>query len=361
MQLPAITVNSNRKISIQRMLPAPGEILVESGQKVEALTVIGRTETPSRFRVIDIARQFGRPDIDLDEILEVSEGESVTANQVIASAPGGVSLLKRSVRTPVAGHVAAIGPTWVLLETERTPTEVQAFISGVVARVLGNRGVVVEANGAIIEAACGFGGEAVGRLKRLVNSPFEPLSASALNEEASDSIILGGQTVDEAVLREAEKWKVRGIIVGSIDAALLELDPPTKVRVVATEGFGDLPMSAYTFGILTSLSRREVSIRGRSLHLTAAAQPYEPSIILATDGSKKGIYSGSSQPEKPTPVTEGSRVRIIQGQHLGSSGTIVNIPAEPQVLATGILALGANVKFQNEVVFVPWANLEQVA
>ena len=104
-----------------------------------------------------------------------------------------------------------------------------------------------------------------------------------------------------------------------------------------------------------------VSIRGRSLHLSAAAQPYEPPIILATDGSKKGGYSGSSQPEKPTPVTEGSRVRIIQGQHLGASGTIVNIPAEPQVLATGIIALGANIKFQNEVVFVPWANLEQVA
>ncbi|MCB9101487.1 MAG: hypothetical protein H6632_18255 [Anaerolineales bacterium] len=360
MQLPATTVNINRKISLQRMLPASGEILVEPGQKVEALTVIGRTEIPSRFRVIDIARQLSRPDVDLDEILQVSEGEAVAANQVIASTAGG-ALLKRSVRTPVAGHVAAIGPTWVLLETERTPTEVQAFISGVVARVLGNRGVVVEANGAIIEAACGFGGEAVGRLKRLVNSPFEPLSSSALNEEASDSIILGGQTVDEDVLREAEKWKVRGIIVGSINASLLELDPPPKVRVVATEGFGDLPMSAYTFGILTSLSRREVSIRGRSLHLAAAAQTFEPPIILATDGSKKGTYSGSSQPEKPTPVTEGSRVRIIQGQHLGASGSIVNIPAEPQVLTTGILALGANVKFQNEVIFVPWANLEQVA
>ena len=244
------------------MLPAPGEILVEPGQKVEALTVIGQTETPSRFRIIDIARQLGWPDVDLDEVLHIAEGESVTINQIIASAPGGVTLLKRSVRTPVAGHVAAIGPTWVLLETERTPTEVQAFISGVVARVLGNRGVVVEANGTIIEAACGFGGEAVGRLKRLVNSPFEPLSASALNEDASDSIILGGQTVDEEVLREAEKWKVRGIIVGSIDASLLELDPPTKVRVVATEGFGE---PAVVRAVVDALDAGDLLMIGNSL------------------------------------------------------------------------------------------------
>lgn len=358
MQLPVTTVSTNRKISIQRLLPTPGEILVDPGQLVEALTVVARTEIPSRYRMIDFARHFGRTDIDLDEVLKVSEGDTVTANQIIAVAK--VGFLQRSVRAPVAGFVAAIGPTWLLLETERTTSEIQAFISGKVARVLGNRGVLIETSGAIIEAACGFGGEAVGRLKRMVNSPFESLSINSINEEVSDSIILGGQTVDEEVLREAEKWKARGIIVGSIDAALLELDPPTKVRVVATEGFGDIPMSAYTFGILTSLSRKEVSIRGRSPHLSSGSSQSDPPIILAAAVQKKESYASAGRPDKPNPVSEGSRVHVIQGQYLGYSGIIDSVPAEPQVMATGILALGANVKLNNEVVFIPWANLEQI-
>ena len=358
MQLPLTTVNANRKISIQRMLPTAGEILVEPGQVVEPLTVVARTETPSRYRLIDLARQFGRTDIDLDEVLQVAEGETVEAYEIIAVAK--VGFLQRSVRAPVAGYVAAIGPTWVLLETERTTTEIQAFIHGKIARIVGQRGVVIEGTGAIIEAACGFGGEAVGRLKRLVNSPFEPLLIDAINEEASDSIVLGGQTLNEEALRQAEKWQVRGVIVGSIDASLLELDPPTKVRVVATEGFGNIPMSAYTFGILTSLSRKEVSIRGQSPHLMPASERPDPPIILAAAGAKKLSYTSVNQPDKPTPVSEGSRVRVIQGQYLGHSGTIHAIPTEPQITATGILTLGAIIKFQNEVVFIPWANLEQI-
>lgn len=358
MQLPATTVNTNRKISVQRLLPTPGEILVEPGQIVEALTVVARAETPSRYRVIDLARHFGSADIDPDEVLRVSEGDSVEANQLIAVAK--VGLLQRSVRAPTAGYVAAVGPGWLLLETEQTTTEVQAFVAGKVARLLGNRGVVIETGGAIIEAACGFGGEAVGRLKRLVNSPFEALSLDIINEEASESIILGGQTIDEDVLRQAEKWKVRGIIVGSIDASLLTLDPPPKVRVVATEGFGNIPMSAYTFGILTSLSRKEVSIRGISAHMNASSYRSDPPIILAAAGPKKGSYAGTGQPDQTAPVTEGSRVRVIQGHYLGYSGTIAALPSEPQILETGILALGAEVKIQNDIVFVPWANLEQI-
>jgi hypothetical protein len=262
----------------------------------------------------------------------------------------------------------AIGPGWVLLETERTTTEIQAFINGKISRVLSNIGVIVEANGAIIEAACGFGGEAYGRLKRLVNSPFEMLEAEAIGEDVSGSIILGGRTVDEETLRQAETWQVRGIIVGSIQASLLNLDPPTKVRVVATEGFGDVPMSAYTFGVLTSLSRREISIRGQTPNLTRApggGLSEDPPIILAADASsiKASSYTtlptSTGQPEKQE-ITVGSRVRVIQGKSLGASGIIDSLPPEPQPTETGIVAPGAYVNFNNEIHYVPWTNLEQV-
>ncbi len=346
----------------------PGETLVYPGRNVKALNVVARAEVSSRYRVINVARQLARPQVDMSEVMQVSAGDFVEANQVIATLKGGLSFLQRSVRVPADGHIATVGPGWVLLETERTATEIQAFINGVVSRVLPNRGVVIESEGTMIEAACGFGGEAYGRLRRLVDSPFEALEANAIDESVSEAIILGGQTVDEETLRTAEEWQVRGIIVGSIQASLLNLNPPVKVRVVATEGFGDIPMSPYTFGVLTSLSRREISIRGQTPGLTPVSNNQwvdETPIILASS-IPKGVgtsYTGSSAAagnQENLEATVGSRVRIIRGNLLGVSGAIDSIPLEPQPTEAGIIAPGAYVKVNNQVQFVPWANLKQI-
>ena len=341
------------------MLPVPGEIMVQPGQKVEALTVVAQAQMPSRYRVIDVARQLAAPNIDMNEVMLVKPDDKVEVNQIIAARKGGL-LFQRSVRAPAAGHIAAVGPGWVLLETEQTEIELQAFINGWVSRVIANWGVIIESSGATIEAAIGFGGEAHGRLKRVVNSPYDELLAIELDENVSEAIVLGGRTLDEETLRTAEHWKVRGIIVGSIDAGLLKLDPPVKVRVVATEGFGDMPMSPYTFGVLTSLSRRDVSIRGVAPHSTANAD--ETSIILAPDSSPKPAteYGQPVDKSKPAEMKVGSRVRVTQGRRLGGSGLINAIPAEPQVTESGLLARGPLVKFNDDISFIPWANLEQI-
>jgi hypothetical protein len=305
----------------------------------------------------------------MGQLMLAEVGDYVKEGQIIASMKGGLPVFQRSVRAPAAGHITTVGPGWVLLETERTTLEVQAFINGTVNRLLPNsRGVTIEAYGAMIEASCGFGGEAHGRLKRLVNSPYEALRTEAIDENVRESIVLGGRTVDEEALRKAEDWHVRGIIVGSIDASLLHLDPPVKVRVVATEGFGDIPMSTYTFSLLTSLSRREISVRGQSPHLgiyPASQAADESPIILAADAKKAGRndYSASrSSPEKRShsEAAIGSRVRITRGILLGASGTIESVPTKPQLTDAGIIAAGAVIKLNNESYFIPWANLELI-
>jgi hypothetical protein len=345
------------------VLPWPGEVLVQPGQKVEAKSVVARTEIPGRYQVINIARQLGQLQPDMAEVMVVEEDDEVKAGQVIAASKGG--LFRRSVKSPATGYIAAIGPGWVLLETEQIAIEVKAFITGSVARVLADQGVIIEANGAMIEAACGFGGEAFGRLKRLANSPYEMLDVAAIDESAGGSIVLAGRTLDEETLHRAEDWQIRGLIVGSIPASLLKLDPPAKAVVVATEGFGHGPMSPYTFGVLTSLSRREVSIRGSVSHLSGLPGPLrqeEPPVIIATDSSRGANYTAAApaKSQQSPEVTVGSRVRVIQGELLGANGVIESIPSQPQATAAGIIAPGANVKFSHELFFIPWANLEQI-
>jgi hypothetical protein len=362
-QLPERKINGQSKVTLRRMLPVPGEVLVQRGQQVEALTIVACAHAPRRYRLVNIARQLGQPQVDMEQVMLKPEGDEVKANEVIARAKGSLPFLQRAARAPAAGRIAAIGPGWVLLETEDAAIELPAFINGIVARIIPDQGVIIEASGAIIEAACGFGGEAYGPLKRMVDTPFETAALEAIDENVKNMIILAGRSLDEDTLRRAEEAQVRGIIVGSVDAGLLSLEPPVKVRVVATEGFGDISMSRYTFGVLGSLDGREVSIRGHTPHLSPAAdQTFEETqpIILATSSRASALAAVSAEKKTNPSLAVGSRVRVTRGQFFGASGTITTLPPKPQATEIGLIAPGAIVNLGDTSPYIPLTNLEQL-
>lgn len=363
MQLPERRISAQSKVTLRRALPVTGEVLVQRGQQVEALTIVARARTPHRYRLINVARQLGQPQVEMEQVMLKVEGEEVKANEVIARVQGKLSFLQRAARAPAAGHIAAIGPGWVLLETDSSLVELPAFINGIIARIIPGRGVVIEASGAVIEAACGFGGETYGPLKRLVNNRSDILTPEAIDENLKNMIILAGRSLDEETLRQAEAAQVRGLIVGGIDTALLNLDPPVKVRVVATEGFGDIPMSPYTFGILGTLDGKEVSIRGHTPHLAplpGQTQADSQPLIMATSNKASTLAALSGEKGSSAPLAAGSRVRVTAGQFLGASGTITTLPPQPQASASGLVAPGAIVNLGETSPYIPLANLEQV-
>lgn len=363
MQLHERRINGQCKVTVRRMLPVPGEVLVQRGQQVEAATVVARARTPHRYRLINVARQLAQHDVDMGQVMLKAEGETVKANEVIARVQGSLPFLQRAARTPAAGQIAAIGPGWVLLETEGAAIELLAFINGTVSRLIPERGVVIEASGAVIEGACGFGGEAHGTLKRMIDVPYETLAVEAIDENLENMIILAGRSVDEAILRRAEERQVRGLIVGSFDAALLKLEPPVKVKVVATEGFGDIPMSRYTFGLLGTLDGREVSLRGHTPQLSSVAgqslDEAQP-VIMATSSKASSLAVLSAEKEIKPVLVVGSWVRVTHGPHLGASGTVTTLPPNSQSLESGLLVSGVTVNLGDTSPFIPLANLEQI-
>lgn len=363
MQLPERRINGQGKVTIRRVLPVPGEVLVQRGQQVEATTVVARTRTPHRYRLINVARQLAQPNVDMAQVMLKAEGDMVKTNDVIARAKGALPFLQRAARTPAAGQIAAIGPGWVLLETEGAAIELPAFINGTISRLIPERGVIIEASGAMIEGACGFGGEAYGTLKRMIDVPYESLDVEVIDENLENMIILAGRSVDEAILRRADAVQVRGIIAGSFDAALLKLEPPVKVKVVATEGFGDIPMSRYTFGLLGTLAGKEVSIRGHTPQFSpAAGQNLDDtqSVIMATSSKASSLATLSAEKEVKPVLAVGSWVRVTYGPHIGASGTVTTLPPKPQPLETGLLVPGAIVNLGDASPYIPLANLEQI-
>lgn len=356
------TINAQTKVTIRRMLPVAGEVLVQRGQVVEALTPVAKAQVPRRYHIIDVARQLARSRIDMDAVMLKTVGDSVQANEVVAQITGGLPFLQRKVRAPVAGQITTIGSGWVLLETERVDVELLAFINGLVSRVIPDRGVIIEASGAMIEAACGFGGEAHGLFKRMVDTSADVIAPESINDTLKNCILLAGQTITEEILYRAEEAEVRGLIVGSIDAALLKLDPPSQVRVVATEGFGDIPMSDYTFGILGTLDSREISIRGYTPHiLTIPGTAPEDSrpVILATS-SKASNLAALAEKETKSSLEVGSRVRVVRGPYCGVNGVIKALPPKPLTNTVGLIVPSAHVSLPNDSPYIPLANLEQI-
>jgi len=363
MQIPTITISSESTIVIERMLPRPGEILVQPGQVVRPMDVIARAKS-SQYRIVEVARQLAQPDIELSQVMLKREGDMVEANEIIARIKRRRPFPSRVAYTPVAGRLIMMGPGWVLLETARAIVELRAFAQGLVSKIIPSQGVIIKTRGTAVEAACGFGGEAYGSLKRVVDSPAVIFNPAAIDSTLKHAILLGGRSVDEATLRQLEAAEVDGIIVGSIDASLLSLSPPPKVCLVATEGFGDISMSPYTFNILERLEDRDVLIRA------ALPAPFSPannllkqssSMIAATstEENHQPISAAVEQPEAPE-LKAGSRVRVTRGKFLGQIGLIEVLPPKPQMTEAGIVAPGAFIKLDNALHYIPWANLELV-
>lgn len=333
------------------MLPVPGEVLVGVGEEVEPRKVVARAAPPGKYRVIDVARALRVRDGDVSKMILKGERSVVEADEVIAMRKGALPFLRRACRAPARGYIISVVGGLVLLETESTLFNLPAFVAGRVVEVVEKMGVVIETRGTYIEGACGLGGEVVGVLQVLAGGREHTLLPDQIEAGAHGAIILAGGHLTEETARKAEHVKARGVVAGSIDASLLQLDPPLSISVVATEGFGSMPMSRVAFDLLQGEEGREVSVSG---HTGDRVRPRKPLIVVP---SKKGAQD-FRPPLRRAEV--GDRVRALRLPAAGKVGEIVLIPNARRVLPSGVHATGAVVDFEGEKRFVPWGNLEHI-
>jgi len=335
----------------ERMLPAPGDVLVQAGARVEPADVVAEAEVGGQFRVFDIARHLRIPPAKAIRYLKKEQDDEVKVGEVIARGPG---ILPRQVKSPVAGTIVGIDQRdgRVVIEVASKHVELHAFIKGVVGNVLGNWGVVIETPGALIQALWGIGGEAYGVLAVMTESPGEPLKASSIDIKAHRSLVVGGGWVIESAFEQAQQLQLRGMIVGSIDSGLIELAKRMPFPIVVTEGVGQLPMAAPIFELLKAQDGREVSISATTRTRWGAQRP---EILIP-------LPSETRPPLPPTigaPLTAGARVRVVRGPHTGKVGTVAAVPARAQRIETGTRVHGVEVLLASgATVFVPFANLE---
>jgi hypothetical protein len=345
----ATTVQSNVRIVRERRLPQAGEITVTVGQEVNPVQVVARTSRQRAYTVVRGAELLGVTPDELADYLLVEEGTAIQRKKPILekrSLLGG-----KKITSPVNGVLYQVAGGNLILQHTPELFERRAMIHGVVRRLLSNRGVVIEASGALIEGRWASGREGYGTLK-LVGHHDTLLAAEHINADVRGAILVAGRIKQLNVLELAEENSTRGVVVGSIPADLVPETSQFRFPIMVTEGFGDLPMSTPIYELLKECEGSEASLLG-----DIASNWERPEIIIPR--------TLAESPGPLAPVTEqlreGQQVRLCRAPFMGRVGKIVSVHKSSQMTGAGFRLPGANVKLEDgETVFVPYMNLDMI-
>ena len=332
----------------ERLLPAPGRVLVHTGQKVLATDAIAVAKPANRHMLLEVARGLGVPPEEANPLIQLKEGQKVTKGDIIA---GPIGMLSRTVRAPSDGIVVAVGEGEVLLELEGESESLLAGMPGTVVDLVTDRGAVIETSGALVQGMWGNNQMDKSLLSVLTHSPDDELVSSQLDVSQRGSVVLGSYCGKEETLKTAIELPLRGLILASMPARLVPLARQAPFPIMLLEGFGRLPMNPVAYTILTTNEEREVTVNASAWDPQRGIRP-EAIIQLPTT-------SQIPAPAETDIFALGQTVRIRRAPCTAQAGTLVSLRSGQTVFPSGIHAQAGVVKLENgEQVVVPLANLD---
>ncbi len=348
MQAPITHILPAAVIRRERLMSAGGRIIARRGQQVSPSDVVAEAVIRPEHLLLDIGRGLGLPPKDADHYIQCRAGDEVGEGDVLA---GPVGIGRRVVRAPRSGTVVVAGDGQVLLELEGEFTELKAGYTGVVTDIIGDRGVVIKSIGSLIQGVWGNGKINFGLLNILAHAPGEVVTSDLMDVSFRGSVIMACICEDEKVLHTAEELPVRGMILASMDSALVPVALSVNFPIVLIEGFGKLPMNQVAFKILSSSAMREVAVNAEPWNRIGNTRP--EAVVSVPEGTF---------PEEPTEMAAfavGQTVRVVSSPYKGVVGTLTYLKQGFSVLKSGIQAQVAEVRLSNEEsVEIPLANLE---
>lgn len=364
---PGLKIKEVMTVRKTRILPIPGEVLVEKWDIVDFDTIVARTMSPGDPHIFEAANLLGLEPDELSRYMVKKVGDTVKKDEVIAQYIAFWGLLKRFVKSPIDGVIENVSPLSgrVTAREHPTPIEVKAYIPGKVVDIIPNEGVIIDTNAAFIQGIFGISGEKHGQLKVIVDSPDETLTDQMITSEHRGKIIVGGSFITLEAMRKAIEKGVTGIVVGGINAADLTNFLGYRIGVaitgeedigttlIVTEGFGRMRMSYRTFEYLRSSDGQEVAINGATQIRAGVLRPEViiPHPYQRAEKSEVSELGGGMKPGTP--------VRIIREPYFGRLGTVVSLPVELQRAETESLVRVVEVELEDGGnVMVPRANVE---
>lgn len=350
MQAPVHHIVGLTSIVRERLLPISGTVLARLNQKVNSTDVIAEANWAREHVLLDVARILRITPNAAERLVKCHVDDRIPAGFEIAVGQG---LFPRSVSTPREGRVVAVGGGQVLMEVGESKLELRAGISGTIIEIIPNRGAVIQTAGALIQGVWGNGRIDSGLLVNMVEKPDGVLAAGRLDVSLRGFVLLAGMAKDAETLQIAGDLPVRGLILSSLLPSLIQAAREMRYPIMVTDGFGAMPMNSAAFKLLSTNTKRDVTVNAEVYDRYSGARP-EAIIPLP-------ITTELPVPREVQTFTVGLQVRMRRPPALGMIGSIVAVKPGLTMLASGLRAAAAEVQLENgETVVVPLVNLEVV-
>lgn len=368
---PGLTVTESTVLRKRRLLPIPGVVTAQTGDRISADAVVAGTELAGKVHVINVANLLGAAPDEIRDYLLKREGDQVARDEIIAASKPLIAWFKTEVRSPIAGKVDTVSTVTgqVLLREPPKTLELLAYVDGLVVDTLPGQGVTVETAGSLVQGIFGIGGETWGELAVAVQSPEEELTAAQLTPALKGKIVVGGSFVGAEALRRAKEVGVAALVAGGLHdkdlRGLLGYDLGVAITgtervgftLVITEGFGIIPMAGKTFRLLKAHAGQKASISGATQIRAGVIRP-EIIIPRPAPSPQKGEGEAAGLPEK-TGIKVGDQVRVIRDPLFGRIGQVKALPTDLRQIETESHVRVLEVAFPDgSTAVIPRANVE---
>jgi len=341
-----VRFSPSAQIVRRRLLAVPGEVTAQVGDQVEADDIVARALIDGQLRSLDLARGLQVSARAVSHYVRVSEGDRLAAGDLVARR--GVLPGRRELRSPWSGTVRGLCDGCLFVREEPREVQLRAYLPGRVVEQYPERGIAIQASGALVRGIWGSGHEGYGILAIRTQAPGDELLWNAFGLCYRGTIVVGGILRDPRVLRRASHFRLSGLVIGSIAPDLMPLAAAVQLPIVVTEGLGDTPMAGPVFDLLRQHHGRRAAICGPQ---GGGQSGPELVIPLPGDGPLALVPAQAIEP--------GDIVRLTRPPFMGAIARVMTLPGRPQETAIGTHADGAEVRLQDgRRAFVPYVNME---
>lgn len=368
---PGLKVSAHTRHRARRLLPIPGDVLVELGAHVEARQPIAQTFLPGDVTPLNLAKLLSIPPAEVAGCMLKKPGDRVTAGEVVARTKGIFGKFRKDYTTDASGTIETVSAVTgqVMVRGAPMPLQVLAFLAGRVVEIVPHEGCVIEADVMFVQGIFGIGGETFGPVRMACASPEQPLTGDLIRPEMAGCVIVGGGRMTDEAIEKARTLGVSAVVSGGIDdqdlrkvlgydlGVAITGSERVGITLVVTEGFGDVAMAARTFRLLAAREGHEAAVSGAT---QIRAGVIRPEIVIPLTAHAP-VREESDAGAAAGYLDIGAPVRIIRDPYFGLLGSVSALPHEPRMLDSGSKARVLEVTLENgRSVIIARANVELI-
>jgi hypothetical protein len=154
------------------MLPLPGKVVVNVGDKVRSDQVVAKAELPGKVFPINLANQLSVAPNEIKDYLVKKEGDVVEKDEILAENKPLIKWFKTEIHSPIAGTIESVSSVTgqVLLREPPRVLQLLAYVDGTIVETIPQQGVAVETICSLVQGIFGIGGEGSGEIVMAVKA-----------------------------------------------------------------------------------------------------------------------------------------------------------------------------------------------